>query len=32
MSETPSVVIVDDHRIFRSGVKAELDGIVEVLG
>jgi DNA-binding NarL/FixJ family response regulator len=32
MSSTPSVVIVDDHAIFRSGVKAELDGMVEVLG
>jgi DNA-binding NarL/FixJ family response regulator len=32
MSETPTVVIVDDHRIFRTGVKAELDGMVEVLG
>ena len=32
MNSTPSVVIVDDHRIFRTGVKAELDGIVEVLG
>jgi DNA-binding NarL/FixJ family response regulator len=32
MSSTPSVVIVDDHRIFRTGVKAELDGMVEVLG
>src|SRR3954462_3062710 len=32
MSETPTVVIVDDHRIFRAGVKAELDGLVEVLG
>jgi DNA-binding NarL/FixJ family response regulator len=29
---TPSVVIVDDHRIFRSGVKAELGDLVEVLG
>jgi DNA-binding NarL/FixJ family response regulator len=29
---TPSVVIVDDHRIFRTGVKAELEGMVEVLG
>ena len=28
----PSVVIVDDHRIFRSGVKAELEGRVEILG
>src|SRR5436189_253875 len=27
-----SVVIVDDHGIFRSGVKAELEGMVDVLG
>ena len=27
-----SVVIVDDHGIFRSGVRAELEGRVEVLG
>ena len=26
------VVIVDDHAIFRSGVRSELDGLVEVLG
>ena len=32
MSETPTVVIVDDHRIFRSGVRAELGEAVEVLG
>ncbi len=32
MSEPPSVVIVDDHRIFRTGVKAELGDLVEVLG
>jgi DNA-binding NarL/FixJ family response regulator len=32
MSTTPSVVIVDDHGIFRSGVKAELEEKVEVLG
>jgi len=32
MSSTLSVVIVDDHAIFRSGVKAELEGMVEVLG
>jgi DNA-binding NarL/FixJ family response regulator len=32
MSDTPTVVIVDDHRIFRTGVKAELGGMVEVLG
>jgi DNA-binding NarL/FixJ family response regulator len=30
--ERPSVVIVDDHQLFRSGVRAELDGLVEVLG
>jgi DNA-binding NarL/FixJ family response regulator len=29
---SPSVVIVDDHRIFRSGVRAELGEMVEVLG
>ncbi len=28
----PSVVIVDDHHLFRSGVRAELDGLVTVLG
>jgi DNA-binding NarL/FixJ family response regulator len=28
----PSVVIVDDHEIFRSGVRAELEGLVVVLG
>ena len=27
-----SVVIVDDHQLFRSGVRAELDGFVDVLG
>jgi DNA-binding NarL/FixJ family response regulator len=33
MSEqAPSVVIVDDHHLFRAGVRAELDGLVEVLG
>ncbi len=26
-----SVVIVDDHHLFRAGVRAELDGLVEVL-
>jgi DNA-binding NarL/FixJ family response regulator len=30
--ERPSVVIVDDHAIFRSGVKAELGDLVEILG
>jgi DNA-binding NarL/FixJ family response regulator len=28
----PTVVIVDDHHLFRAGVRAELDGLVEVLG
>jgi DNA-binding NarL/FixJ family response regulator len=32
MTPPPSVVIVDDHQLFRSGVRAELDGLVEVLG
>jgi DNA-binding NarL/FixJ family response regulator len=27
----PSVVIVDDHALFRAGVRAELEGLVEVL-
>jgi DNA-binding NarL/FixJ family response regulator len=27
-----SVVIVDDHQLFRSGVRAELAGLVDVLG
>jgi DNA-binding NarL/FixJ family response regulator len=29
---TPSVVIVDDHQLFRAGVRAELDGLVDVRG
>ncbi|HEX6586401.1 MAG TPA: response regulator transcription factor [Solirubrobacterales bacterium] len=32
MSSTPSVVIVDDHAIFRAGVRAELADRVDVLG
>jgi DNA-binding NarL/FixJ family response regulator len=32
MSVAPTVVIVDDHSLFRAGVRAELDGLVEVLG
>jgi DNA-binding NarL/FixJ family response regulator len=33
MSATPpSVVIVDDHAIFRTGVRAELEGLVDVRG
>jgi DNA-binding NarL/FixJ family response regulator len=31
-AERPSVVIVDDHRIFRTGVRAELGDLVEILG
>jgi DNA-binding NarL/FixJ family response regulator len=31
-AERPSVVIVDDHGIFRAGVRAELGDMVEVLG
>jgi DNA-binding NarL/FixJ family response regulator len=29
---TPAVVIVDDHAIFRSGVRAELEGRLDVRG
>ena len=32
MSAMPSVVIVDDHAMFRSGVRAELEGLVDVRG
>ena len=28
----PRVVIVDDHTLFRAGVRAELDGLVDVVG
>ena len=28
----PRVVIVDDHALFRAGVRAELEGLVEVAG
>ena len=28
----PSVVIVDDHGLFRAGVRAELEGLVDVAG
>jgi DNA-binding NarL/FixJ family response regulator len=28
----PRVVLVDDHRLFRSGVRAELDGLVDIVG
>ena len=26
------VVLVDDHALFRAGVRAELDGLVDVVG
>jgi DNA-binding NarL/FixJ family response regulator len=29
---TPRVAIVDDHALFRAGVRAELEGLVEVAG
>lgn len=32
MSERPTVVLVDDHRMFRTGVRAELGSAVEVVG
>ncbi len=28
----PRVVIVDDHQLFRAGVRTELDGLVDVVG
>jgi DNA-binding NarL/FixJ family response regulator len=28
----PTVVLVDDHALFRAGVRAELDGLVEIVG
>jgi DNA-binding NarL/FixJ family response regulator len=28
----PRVVLVDDHALFRAGVRAELDGLVDVVG
>ena len=30
--DPPRVVIVDDHHLFRAGVRSELDGLVEVVG
>jgi len=32
LNATPRVVIVDDHALFRSGVRSELGGSVEVVG
>ena len=29
-ARTPTVVIVDDHELFRAGVRAELEGLVEI--
>ena len=29
---TPRVVIVDDHQLFRAGVRTELDGLVDIVG
>jgi DNA-binding NarL/FixJ family response regulator len=31
VSERPSIVIVDDHALFRSGVRAEVEGMLDVL-
>ena len=28
----PRVLIVDDHQLFRAGVRAELEGLVDVAG
>jgi DNA-binding NarL/FixJ family response regulator len=32
MTTGPRVVLVDDHELFRAGVRAELDGLVDVVG
>src|SRR3954451_7359461 len=35
MSESqplPTVVLVDDHALFRAGVRSELEGLVEIVG
>jgi DNA-binding NarL/FixJ family response regulator len=32
MSEPRRVVVVDDHRLFRAGVRSELGASVEVVG
>jgi DNA-binding NarL/FixJ family response regulator len=29
---SPTVLIVDDHELFRAGVRSELEGLVEILG
>jgi len=32
MTEVPTVVLVDDHALFRAGVRAELEGRVRIVG
>ena len=32
MTPLPRVVLVDDHGLFRAGVRAELEGLVDVVG
>jgi DNA-binding NarL/FixJ family response regulator len=32
MSDPATIVIVDDHALFRSGVRSEVEGLVEVAG
>jgi DNA-binding NarL/FixJ family response regulator len=32
MTASPRVVLVDDHELFRAGVRSELDGLVDVVG
>ena len=32
MSSPPSIVIVDDHALFRSGVRSEIEDLVDVVG
>jgi DNA-binding NarL/FixJ family response regulator len=32
MTSGPRVVLVDDHALFRAGVRSELDGLVDVVG
>jgi DNA-binding NarL/FixJ family response regulator len=32
MTAPPRVVLVDDHGLFRAGVRSELDGLVDIVG
>jgi len=32
VDDLPTVVLVDDHALFRAGVRAELDGLVTIVG